>query len=156
MSEAGRLGFGAAMKMLSGNRETVEAHNAAVGRVIASAGIEHESGRYRSMGENEGATLVLRFADGTGLRAWDDAQSCCEHRYMNTDDDLSAFAGATFNGMELREGPYVKDGEWGSVSECQFLLVNTDRGTFTVANYNDHNGYYGGFGLEVRALGPNP
>ena len=137
------------LKMLGGNQETVEAHTAALGKTIASVGVEQESGRYRSMGTQRGDTLVMRFTDGTGLRFWDDGQSCCESRYMNCDDDLSAHVGAVFTGAELRNGPSV-EGEYGEAKDCQFLLVNTDRGTFTVANYNEHNGYYGGFAVEIR------
>ena len=143
-------GFGVMLKMLAGNRETVEAHNAAVGKTIASAGVEHESGRYRSRGDNEGRTFILRFTDGTGLKFWDDGQSCCERRYMVCDDDLSYLSGATFTGAELRNAPTV-NGEYGE-TECQFLVINTDKGSATIANYNEHNGYYGGFAVEVREI----
>jgi hypothetical protein len=31
-----------------------------------------------------------------------------------------------------------------------FLEIHTDRGSFTMANHNVHNGYYGGFAVEVH------
>lgn len=140
--------MGVMLGMLRGNLETVEAHNAAMGKVIASVAMEHEGDRYHSMGESPGDTLVLRFDDGTGIRFYDDGQSCCEHRYMHTDDDLAHFVGAAFMGAELRDGPEV-EGDY-DVKECQFLLVNTSVGAFTMANYNEHNGYYGGFMIVVH------
>ena len=33
--------------------------------------------------------LTIGFADGQRLRLRDEGQSCCEHRYMTTDDDLA-------------------------------------------------------------------
>jgi hypothetical protein len=72
---------------------------------------------------------------------------------MSTDDDLSAFIGAALREVELRDGPKSR-GEDGDVHEQQFLVVMTDRGAFTIANHNDHNGYYGGFVLKALPLQP--
>ncbi len=94
--------------------------------------------------------LRIVFTDGTGVRIFDDGYSCCEHRYMNCDDDLAAFAGAEFFNAELREGPNIEDGEYGDVKECEFLVVTTSTGSFTVASYNEHNGYYGGFSITAE------
>jgi len=63
---------------------------------------------------------------------------------MHTDDDLPYFVGAKLVGLELRDGPTDED-KYGDPKECQFLLVKTDKGEITIANYNEHNGYYGGF-----------
>lgn len=143
-------GMGVMVGMLSGNAETVAAHNGAVGKEIVSVAMIAVDGRYRSMGESPGDTMEILFADGTGIHVFDDGQSCCEHRYAVCDDDLTPFVGAKFVGAEVRDGP-TEDHEYGDLKECQFLVVNTDRGSFTVANYNEHNGYYGGFWLVVRA-----
>lgn len=147
-------GIGAMLKMLGGNRETVEAHQGAVGKTIAECYIGHEDGRSRSMGENSGDTLILKFSDGTGIKLWDDGQSCCESRYMRTDDDLKHVVGGTFTGAELRDAPNEED-EYGE-HQVQFLVVNTSKGSFTVANHNEHNGYYGGFGVEIRNIEQAP
>ena len=87
-------------------------------------------------------TLKLFFTDGSILRIVDEGQSCCESRYMTTDDDLSVFAGATYQGAEIRDAPNMPDGE---EHEVAFLIITTSRGSFTVETHNEHNGYYGGF-----------
>jgi hypothetical protein len=130
-------GFGVMVGRLAGNRETVEAFQAAVGKTIAAL----------SLGEDD--ALHFRFDDGTGIRMFDDGQSCCESRYMRTDDDLSHYVGAKLVGAETASAP-SQTGEYGEEHEVQFLKVQTDRGTFTMASHNEHNGYYGGFLIVVR------
>lgn len=123
--------------MLSGGGETVAAYHAAVGKKIIGLGIDADRERLR-----------IELDGGLTLVATDDGQSCCESRYMTCDDDLSHFAGATLTGLEVRDGP-EEDGGY-DVHEQQFLIVNTSAGSFTVANHNEHNGYYGGFHLVLR------
>lgn len=111
---------------------------AALGKTIASAKLSSDE------------ALVLRFADGTGLRLADEGQSCCEHRYMTTDDDLSYFVDAELRDIEIAEAP---DGEGsGECHERQFLRVKTTKGDFTMETHNEHNGYYGGFYIRASAL----
>jgi len=93
--------------------------------------------------------LIIRFVNGKGIIFWDDGQCCCESRYMHTDDDLPYYAGSRLMNVELRDGP-EEETEWGECTESQFLLVTTDKGVITVVNYNDHNGWYGGFVLRAR------
>jgi len=90
--------------------------------------------------------LIFRFTDGSGFYIYDEPYG---GRYMNCDDDLSAFVGATFLGAEVhnvkcREIPCDYD---DIVHEIGFLVVSTSLGEFTVETHNEHNGYYGGFGL---------
>lgn len=119
----------------------IEAIKKAVGRRIASIVLDGETDR-----------LNVAFDTGDVLRIWDDGQSCCERRYMSTDDDLAHYAGATFIGADVRLGDNREDDY--DVHEVSFLIVNTSLGSFTVANHNEHNGYYGGF--EIRAeIAPN-
>ena len=131
--------MGVILGWLGGNEETVKAINDAVGKEIASVEV---------VGEDED-TLILRFTDRTELHLHDAGQSCCEHRYMRTDDDLHAFVGATFVGAAIRDAPDLED-QYG-VHEVEFLVVNTSLGAFTVANHNEHNGYYGGFWIVATA-----
>jgi hypothetical protein len=91
-------------------------------------------------------TLRLVFEDGTELCFADRGQNCCEHRYMTCDDDLVGWTGAKFVGVDLLEAP---NGNNGDVHEVQFLHVRTDMGTLTCQTHNEHNGYYGGFSVEV-------
>lgn len=131
------IGVGAMIGQLGGNSETVAAYHAAVGKKIVSAAVDKENDRLR-IGLEGGLTLV----------ASDEGQSCCEHRYMSSDDDLGGHIGATLTGLELREGP-DEPADY-DVHEQQFLVVNTSAGSFTVANHNEHNGYYGGFHIVLR------
>jgi len=125
--------------MLSGNKETVKAFNGAVGKSIKALGIDDDQ-------------LVFTFIDGSKIALFDDGQSCCEHRWMHTDDDLDDFIGATLRGAEVRDGPTDSSNEYGDLKESQFLIVSTSLGQFTVVNYNEHNGYYGGFSTVCREV----
>ena len=39
----------------------------------------------------------------------------------------------------------------GEKHEVQFLEIKTDRGVLTMANHNEHNGWYGGFWIVAEA-----
>lgn len=123
------------LKYLGGNKESVAAYHAAMGKEIASV----------TLGNDDALHFV--FTDGFKLKVSDEGQSCCESRYMRTDDDLASFVGAKLTGMELKDAPNMpyEDGD----HEVQFLEVQTDRGVFTMANHNEHNGYYGGFAVRL-------
>jgi len=83
------------------------------------------------MGGNEETVNAIKESvdDGTQLAIWDGGQSCCEHRYMRTDDDLNEYCGAILQDFELKDAPDIED-EWGEVHEVQFLDVKTDKGIF--------------------------
>lgn len=93
-------------------------------------------------------TLVIGFKEGL-FKIWDGGQSCCEHRYMSTDDNLKYHVGARLLSMEIKGAPDI-EGEYGDTHECQFLEVTTSKGRFQCANHNEHNGYYGGFALTAK------
>ena len=131
------LGFGVMINALGGNRETVEAVQAAMGKTITALSLTDDQ-------------LRFEFEDGSRLRLQDSGQSCCEHRYMMTDDDLPYYIGAKFVGAEVRDGGSTES-EYGDAHEIQFLVVTTDRGTFSMASHNQHNGYYGGFWITASA-----
>lgn len=131
------LGMGVMLGLLGGNKETVEAIQAALGKKIMKVSLE----------ENE---LIFLFEDSTRLRVWDDGQSCCEDRYMRTDDDLTEYSGAALLDFELKTAPSIPD-DYGD-HEVQFLDVKTDKGVFQVANHNKHNGYYGGFYIRATTF----
>jgi hypothetical protein len=90
--------------------------------------------------------LHLELTDGTKVKVFDNYQNCCEYRYLVCDDDLSPYPGAKILSFEVLDGPTTDD---GIVHEIQFLRVTTDKGSFTISAHNEHNGYYGGFCLEV-------
>lgn len=133
------LGMGVMINMLGGNAETVDAFNGSKNKTIKQAELDKADN-----------VLRLHFTDGTGIKFFDDGQSCCETRYMNCDDDLEYFSGATLMSAEISDGPDV-EAEYEK-HEQQFLKIITSKGVFTVANHNEHNGYYGGFSIVVREL----
>jgi hypothetical protein len=131
----GNLGMGVMLGILGGNEETVTSIKSSLNKTIEKV-------------ELDGDELVISFTDNTTLTIWDGGQSCCEYRYMTTDDDLSDFSGATLLDMELKSSEY-EDHDY-DVHEIQFLDVKTSEGVFTMANHNEHNGYYGGFWIQAK------
>lgn len=109
---------------------------AAIGKRIAHASLRDDM-------------LRIEFDDASWLSLVDDGQSCCEHRYMRTDDEPSDFAGAVLMGIDLRD---VTEDPSDYCHEIQFLVVRTSAGDLTMSSHNEHNGYYGGF--WIRAHGP--
>lgn len=92
--------------------------------------------------------LRLAFTDGSAIDIWDNGQSCCEVRYMTTDDDVSSLVGGRLIRVEAKEGPEAEN-KHGECHEQVFVEVATDKGFITIVNHNEHNGYYGGFGLTI-------
>jgi hypothetical protein len=136
-----QLGLSVMIHQLSNNVETVKAHNESIGKTIANAVLEDDE-------------LRLSFTDETGIRFWDSGQSCCESRYMRTDDDLDFLIGAKFLGAELKEAPDegFEDEFSEDVHEVQFLEIKTNLGSVVLSSHVEHNGYYGGFAIEVRSF----
>lgn len=91
--------------------------------------------------------ITISFGNGS-IKLYDDGQCCCEFRYMRTDDDVQSLVGAMLTRIEIKDGP--SDGD----HEQQFLEITTDKGFVTIANHNEHNGYYGGFSLVLEELSP--
>ena len=133
-------GLGVMIDELMDNAKSVAAYSHGVNKQIT--GLEINSER-----------LLFTFADGYQMKLFDNGQSCCEYRHMHTDDDLTYFIGTTLMEVEVREGPETTT-EYGEPKESEFLIVTTSKGAFTVVNYNEHNGYYGGFLLEARGWYP--
>lgn len=93
--------------------------------------------------------LYLNFENGVTIKVFDEGQSCCESRYMTTDDDLSKIVGGSLLNIEAKDGP-TETGEYGDEHETCFIEVSTDKGFVTLTNHNEHNGYYGGFRLTIH------
>lgn len=127
-----QLGIGAMLHYLSGGSE--QNADKYYGRTVAAAEMSDER-------------LRITFTDGAKIAIWDDGQSCCENRYMRTDDDLSSIVGGKLMRIEAKAGPDEQD-DYGE-HEQVFVEVATDKGFITICNHNEHNGYYGGFGLTI-------
>lgn len=134
------LGMGVMIGMLSGNKEAVETIQASLGKTIANLELKEDD------------RLYFTFTDGSGMVVFDDGQSCCESRYMRTDDRLSDALGAVLLNLEVRDGP-VESGDYGS-HDIQFLLVTTRKSVLTFSSHNEHNGYYGGFWIVAKPWTP--
>lgn len=134
-----QLGFSVMLNMLMGGDRGASKLQASLNKKIAK--LELQSG--------DPDRLYFEFEDGENMSLRDDGQSCCEHRYMTTDDDLPHYVGAELLGIEVADGPDAED-EYGECHEQQFLRINTSKGVLVVVTHNEHNGYYGGFSLVVE------
>lgn len=102
--------------------------------------------------------LELSFTSGE-IIAIQDHSSCCETRYMRTDDALHEYAGAVFLSADISpvgevfrqelEAMYRKDDD-DRCHEVEFFRIATSKGDICFACHNEHSGYYGGFNLSVE------
>ena len=130
-----QLGMGVMISMLGGNEESVKALQSAIGKKITGIVVKDD-------------TLSITFTDKTILYLKDAGQSCCESRYMVCDDKLDKYVGGKLMEVRTEAAPDPpKKSEWEESHEAQFLHVKTSKGSFTVSNHVEHNGYYGGFWL---------
>ena len=120
---------------------TVKTINESLNKVIAEAALEEEQDIFNG--------LLIRFTDRTGICLYD-YPTCCENRYMTTDDDLNELKGAKFLGVELKEVEMTDDQD--QEHEIAFLDIKTDKGVFQIVSHNEHNGYYGGMSLFARPI----
>lgn len=90
--------------------------------------------------------LYLSFGSQGTLRISDEGQSCCEHRYMTTDDKLDEYVGGNLLNIETKPVPIpIKGDDSDGEHDIEFLEVTTTKGAFVFTTHNEHNGYYGGF-----------
>lgn len=127
--------MGVMLGLLFDDEEHKQIWAESIGKVIKSV----------TLGQDDALRFV--FTDESKIKIRDCGQSCCENRYMRTDDKLEEFAGAALLGAEIKEGPPIADN--GYAHEVQFLEIKTSKGSFTMASHNEHNGYYGGFLLQA-------
>lgn len=127
------MGIGAMLHVLGGGSE----HGADeyIGQKVLAAAMTDER-------------LKLTLDSGNTIAIWDSGQSCCESRYMTTDDDIQSLVGHKLTRIEAKPGPDAQ-GEYGEEHEQVFVEIGTDKGFVTIVNHNEHNGYYGGFGLTI-------
>jgi len=129
------IGIGVIANYLGGNEESVAAYRACLGKTISKVYVKDDAMRL----EFDEVLLVLQ----------DEGQSCCEHRFMVCDDNLEHYKGAQLLEITIEDAHPDVTGEWGDVNEVQFMHVKTTKGSFTVSNHNQHNGYYGGFSIRA-------
>jgi hypothetical protein len=130
-----RPGLGAMIHMLRGG--SPESPKKYYGRKITKVELKN----------NE---LHLSFEDGVTIMLWDAANSCCESRYMRTDDDPQILVGNVLTLIEERD---TKDFDDANEShQAVFVEVKAGDSWITIANHVEHNGYYGGFGLSIQEV----
>src|SRR3990167_8721415 len=93
-----QIGVGACVAYLGGNEDSVAAWKSAVGKTIAALCINPD-------GNGGDGTLEFTFGDASRMAMLDSARSCCESRYMTTDDALLSFVGAVLEDAEVRDAP---------------------------------------------------
>jgi len=136
------LGIGVMLNRLMAD-DGGDVFRTAIGKTITALSLDVDN--------NREDMLRITFDDGSKIALYDNGQSCCETRYMRTDDDLTHHIGATLVGGEIRDAPDIVEDGGDEAHEVQFLLITTSRGVITLSNHNEHNGYYGGFALRIIA-----
>ena len=160
------LGTGVMIRMLFGGRENERPVEAFMGDTITEAALVDDK-------------LQLVFASGRKVALSDEGQSCCESRYITTDDNVSDLVGGKLVTIEERDG----GDQQGPCSTCQgpnaydppdsgktcyscngtgiesngshdlaFVVIQTDKSSITLCTHNEHNGYYGGFALVLTEV----
>ncbi len=145
-------------KHIFGDQETVDAYHKVIGKTITNIELTPLNNSVSQWDDDGKDVLKVKFDDGSMLTVYDGGQSCCESRYMTTDDKFEDFVGATLFSMEIKQAPDITEEDedgWGQTHEVQFLELMTSKGALTMASHNEHNGYYGGFALELRFIGGN-
>ncbi len=133
-----QLGFSVMLKQMCSNKETVEAYKKMLNKTIEKIEIKDNH-------------LYITFKEDYKVDIFDDGQSCCEHRYMVCDNDLKSFIGDTLIDIDLKSTE-AKEEDYSAVHEIEFLEIKTNKGTISIANHNEHNGYYGGFALDIKEV----
>lgn len=130
-------GIGVMLKQLSGNEKEYNNWQLMKGGKITALSLSDD-------------TVCVTLENVGSFKLYDNGQSCCEHRYMVTDDDLTQFVGGRLNDMEIKAADSIKGtNEYDEAHEVQFLRLITDRGNVVFSNHNEHNGYYGGFNITI-------
>lgn len=98
--------------------------------------------------ENEGSEgYIIKTTEQEITFSIDNCQQCCESfGYMTSDDDLQDFIGRELRGIAVVDEDYARfdlEDFWLDAGGVVFIEVQTDIGSFQVALYNSHNGYYG-------------
>jgi len=137
-----RLGIKVMLDMLSDNSDIIDTIKKMEGQKISALVLDTDSN-----------ILLFTFTSGLQVALWDDGQSCCEERYIHTDDDLDQFIGSIFRSIELRGVPDTDDEN--GIHEMQFVHINTSVGTLVLETHNIHNGYYGGFSIRCAEVNKN-
>lgn len=96
--------------------------------------------------------ILLNFHDGKQITIFDEAQSCCEKRYLSSDDDISELIGFELKSISAKNVIRPEENPDGDFDDIVFLEIQAGHITFTAAAHNEHNGYYGGFEIACHEV----
>jgi hypothetical protein len=144
-----QLGLGVMISLLSyGSKDPVLYYGKKIASVEKGTDYKYSETRYRGTTDD---AVKITFDDGKAIVIFDNGQSCCENRYITCDDDLQTLVGNTLTRIEAKDGP-TEDCEYGDVHETMFVEIGTDQNFVTLTTHNAHNGYYGGFALNIQEV----
>ena len=129
------LGMGAMLHMLGGGSDKDPKDY--YGKVITDADINEDR-------------MIIELDGETTIKIYDNGQSCCEHRYITCDDNPKDLIGGVLSKIETSDSGEKED-DW-ETHEWVFIEVGTDKDHIKFCTHNEHNGYYGGFGLTVTEV----
>lgn len=102
-------------------------------------------------GEIDSDRIILEFSDGTRVKIFDDAEYCCETRYITCDDDIKVLFGQKLVNFKIKNYT-CKSNSCHNDHEEVFIDIQTDQDCITFTSHNEHNGYYSGFDLCIVEL----
>ena len=100
--------------------------------------------------DKEANEIRIDFEDGIKIKITDDGQSCCEERYLRTDDDLYRLIGQKFNSVILKTS--ASSGEDYGCHDVKFMEIYAGHESVNFSAHNEHNGYYGGIDICVTEI----
>jgi len=131
--------MGVLLRLLGPDDGSADAIKGALGKKIIAFELKENNIKIRLEGIGE---LVIT----------DEGQSCCETRWISTDDDLGSVVGGNLLEINIVDAGEPTVGKTDDVHEMQFLNVKTSRGVIVFQTHNEHNGYYGGFSIAARLV----
>ena len=140
------------MSVTSQNKAGTEGEkpmNEQIKNEVDQAFVKKYYGRRIIAAEINDECLIIVFEDGVKIKLWDDGQSCCEHRFITCDDDVSCLIGGRLLKIDVKKGGSEILSEYGHEREWCFVDVITTEGMITMTTHNKHNGSYSGFDLSV-------
>ncbi len=101
--------------------------------------------------DKENDRIIFNFSDGDQYSISDEGQYYCEYRYMVCEDNLSYYSDTILKDILVTDCDEKKEADF-EYTDIQFLEIITDKGSFQFSTRNEHNGYYGGFEIEIKKI----
>ncbi len=101
---------------------------------------------------NKRKNKIFLYFDNLVLQISDDMQICCEYRYITMDDDISDLIGDSLKEIIVKPAEAtIPDESIGiEIHETMFVEIATNKNSIVFCTHNEHNGYYGGFNLNLE------